>query len=70
MTNTWPGSIAQSVARLTAQRSRDRNVKYHLGHLTLVEIDHEITSTIILPLPLILEEQLPVTGESMCISTG
>ena len=31
-----------------------------------VEIDHEIISVAILPLPLIQEVQLSVTGESMC----
>ena len=31
-----------------------------------VEIDHEIFSTVILPLSLIQEGQLPVSGERMC----
>ena len=31
-----------------------------------VEIDFEIFSTVIISLPLIQEEQLPVTGERMC----
>ena len=31
-----------------------------------VEIDHEIFSTVILPLPLIQEGQLSVSGERMC----
>ena len=32
----------------------------------LVEIDHEIFSTVILSLPLIQEGQLSVSGETMC----
>ena len=31
-----------------------------------VEIDHEMFSTVILPLPLIQEGQLSVSGERMC----
>ena len=33
---------------------------------SLVEIDHEIFSTVILSLPLIQEGQLSVSGERMC----
>ena len=33
---------------------------------SFVEIDHEIFSTVILPLPLIQEGQLSVSGERMC----
>ena len=33
---------------------------------SFVEIDHEIFSTVILSLPLILEGQLLVSGERMC----
>ena len=36
------------------------------GHITLVEIDHEIISKVILPLPLIQEGHLSITGKSMC----
>ena len=32
----------------------------------MVEIDHDIFSTVILPLPLIQEGQLSVSGERMC----
>ena len=35
---------------------------------SLVEIDHEIFSTVILSLPLIQEGQLSVSGERMCTS--
>ena len=34
--------------------------------ITFVEIDHEIISAVILPLPLIQEGQLSVTGKSVC----
>ena len=37
---------------------------------SLVEIDHEIFSTVILSLLLIKEEQLSVSGKRMCTSTG
>ena len=40
------------------------------GHISFVLIDHEIISMAILPLPLIQEEQLSVTAESMCTSIG
>ena len=44
-------------------------MEFQLSHITFVEIDHEITSTVLLPLPLFEEEQLSVTGQSMCTST-
>ena len=44
--------------------------KSQFGHIIFVEIDHEIISMSILPFTLILEEQLSVTGERMCKSTG
>ena len=34
-----------------------------VGNISLVEIDHEIFSTVILSLPLIQEEPLSVSGE-------
>ena len=63
------GSKTQSVAYLT--RSMGCRFKSQLGHITLVQIDHEIISSrmIILLLPLIHEVQLSVTGISMCTST-
>ena len=36
------------------------------GNHSFMEIDHEIFSTVILPLPLIQEGQLSVSGERMC----
>ena len=46
-------------------RSRGCKLKSQLGHITDIEIAHEIISVVILPLPLIQEGQLSVTGESM-----
>ena len=40
-----------------------------LNHITFLEIDYEIISTVILPHLLIQEGHLSVTGESMCRST-
>ena len=41
-----------------------------LGHITFVEIDHEIIAAFILLLPLIQEGQLSFTDKSMCTNTG
>ena len=38
----------------------------HVRHILSWRLGHENISTAILPLPLIQEEQLPVTGERMC----
>ena len=38
----------------------------HVGHILSWRLGHENISTAILPLPLIQEEQLSVTGERMC----
>ena len=43
-------------------RSRGREFEYQPGHVTFAEIENETISTAI-PLPLIQEWQLPVTGE-------
>ena len=43
---------------------------HRLGHMTFLEIDNEIISLVILPLPLIQEGQLSVTSKSMCTSSG
>ena len=47
--------LPATVARLVAGRQH-----------SFVEIDHEISSTVILSLPLIQEGQLSVSGERMC----
>ena len=36
------------------------------GHKFFVEIDHEIISKVIVPIPLIEEGHMSVTGKSMC----
>ena len=46
-------------------RSRGHNCESLLDHISFMEIDHEIISMVILPLPLIQEGQLSVTGRSM-----
>ena len=48
------------------RRSRGRKFESQLCHTTFVEIDHEMISSVILPLPLILERQLSITGE-ICV---
>ena len=42
-------------------------VRSRSGPILLVEIDHEIISTVILLLPLIQEGSLSVTSENMCM---
>ena len=60
-----PGSILQSVTPLTA----DPGVASSNPSTALVQIDPDIISSVILPLQLIQEGQLSVTGERMCSST-
>ena len=59
-----------SVAQLDAPsdwRPGGRGFNPHRGRQhSLVEIDHEIFSTVILSFPLIQEGQLSVSGERMC----
>ena len=43
-----------------------RKLEPQLSHIIFVEIDHGIISTAIRHLPLIQEEKLSVSGESMC----
>ena len=62
--------VPASVAQLDASsdwRSGGRGFNPRRGRQhSFVEIDHEIFSTVILPLPLIQEGQLSVSGERMC----
>ena len=60
-----PDPIAQSVVSTTADPGVASSIAAQ-SH-TLVEIDHEIISTVILLLPLIQEGLLLVTSESMCM---
>ena len=50
--------------------SSGHKFKSQHGNITLMEIDHEIISAVILLLQLIQEGQLSVTGESLCTNTG
>ena len=54
--------MARSATRLAAD-PRGREFEPKLGHINFVESDHEIISRVILPIPLIQEEQLSVTDE-------
>ena len=53
------------MAQLDRGLTGDQEVAYATtaGSANLMEIDHEIFSTVILSLPLIQEEQLSVSGE-------
>ena len=56
-----------AICSVTDWRSRGHKVKLQLGHITFIEIDYEIISSVILPLALIQEGQLSVIaipGES------
>ena len=56
--------LAQLVVSLTADPGAERSI-LALSH-TVVEIDHEITSTVILLLSLIQEGLLSDTSKSVC----
>ena len=66
----WSNALGASVAWLDAPsdwRPGGRGFNPHRARQhSFVEIDHEIFSTVILPLPLIQEGQLSVSGERMC----
>ena len=48
-------------------RSSGWKFDFQLGHITFMEINHEIISTVILPILLLIQEgQLSVTDERMC----
>ena len=59
------GHVAQSVASLTADPEAVSLIQAQ--SYIFIEVDHEIISTIILPLPLIQEGLLSVTSKSMCM---
>ena len=54
------------VAALFAWHASGPEFDPHIRHILSWRLDHENISTAILPLPLIQEEQLSVTGERMC----
>ena len=58
----WRLEPVYAVGSTSDYRSRGRKFKIELGHITFVEIDDEIFSTVILSIPLIQE----VTGKSVC----
>ena len=51
-------------------RSRGCEFSSQLGHITSIEIDHEIISVAIFPILLIQEGKFSVTDESVCTSSG
>ena len=65
---TGPLMVSASVAQLHARPTGDQEVAGSTPPRSatfIVEIDHEIFSTVILSLPLIQEGQLSVSGERM-----
>ena len=62
--------LHSTVGSLSSCRFKPHNFKPQLGHITFMEIDLEMISMAILPLPLIQEGQLSVTDRSMRASTG
>ena len=62
-----PGFTAKLVSCLTVDPGVASS-NSSLGTYLFLEADHEIISTVILPLPLIQEGLLSVTDESMCIN--
>ena len=66
--NTCSG-LHSAVSGPSNCRSRGCEIEPQLGHITFVEIDHEIISTAFLPISLIQEKQLTGIDENMCTST-
>ena len=60
-----PGAVARSEACPLSMQSGPEFDR-HVPHILSWRLGHENNSTAILPLPLIQEEQLSVTGERMC----
>ena len=61
--NTGRGS---SIGSLFAWHASGPGFDPHVRHILSWKLGHEKISTAILPLPLIQEEQLSVTGERIC----
>ena len=62
----WPASVAQLDAP-SDWRPGGRGFNHRRGRQhSLVEIEHEIFSTVIIYLPLVQEGQLSVSDERMC----
>ena len=60
--------LHSTVGSATDCRSRGCKLESLLGHISYVEVDHEIVSTVVLPFILIQEGHLSVSGKSMCTS--
>ena len=60
-----PGAVARSEANSLGMQAAPE-FDPHVRHIFSWRLGHENISTAILPLPLIQEEQLSVTGERMC----
>ena len=60
-----PGAVVRSEASSLGMQAAPE-FDPHVRHILLWRPGHENISTAILPLPLIQEEQLSVTGERMC----
>ena len=55
-----------SIRSVSAWHASGPEFDPHVRHILSRRLGHEYISTAILPLPLIQEEQLSVTGERMC----
>ena len=60
-----PGAVARSEASSLGMQAAPSSMP-DVRHILSWRLGHENISTAILPLPLIQEEQLSVTGERMC----
>ena len=64
---TWiDAGRGSSIGSVFAWHARGPEYDPHVRHILSWRLGHENISTAILPLPLIQEEQLSVTGEGMC----
>ena len=61
----WAGR-GSSIGSVSTWHASGPEFDSHIRHILSWRLGHEKISTTILPLPLIQEEQLSVTGESMC----
>ena len=69
MKHVLMSAVSIEPAQLDAHSTGDQEVmssRLRSGNILIVEIDHEIFSTIILSLPLIQEGKLSVTCKRMC----
>ena len=55
-----------SIGSVSAWHANGREFDPHVQHILSWRLGREKNSTAVLPLPLIQEEQLSVTGERMC----